>query len=363
MVNLTLYKNNIKYENGQLIDIVAFNLYCKLNIVSGDSGVGKSLIFDKLREAQRETNGWKFKCTVPLRLIFDMPGFDDALKYSGSLLVLDEDMTSLIYRNNLSEKLIKSNNYFLLFDRGTVIKLETNINAVFRLRLEQVISRTKIFNVEQIFGLNGLDTNSINIDNIRYIVTEDTASGKIFWAKLFKNLQLVESNANGNGGIVYSILKLANTDGLILVALDYDAGIMGLQRIINRKSEIDLKRLKFIPLESFEEVICNSEFILSKFPEMRDEVINYKNYIDCTYKHTGKYFSRLLHKYVKVKSPIIKDSRHNITKFYSKGMKNFEQCFINDCCEFNSKDCKLYFNGDKRKAMLSNKFEFLQELL
>lgn len=135
-----------------------------------------------------------------------------------------------------------------------------------------------------------------------------------------------------------------------------------MNEIINRGA-IDKSRIVFIPLESFEEVICNSEFILSKFPEMRDEVLNYKYYIDCSYKHTGKYFSHLLHKYVKVKSPIIKDSKHNVTKFYSKGMKNFEQCFINDCCEFNRDNCKLYFDGDKKKAMLSNKFEFLQGIL
>lgn len=123
--------------------------------------------------------------------------------------------------------------------------------------------------------------------------------------------------------------------------------------------DIDKNKLIFISMESFEEVICNSEFILSKFPEMRDKVINYQDYIDASYKHAGKYFSDLLFKYVKVKSPLKKDGQRNATKFYEKGMNNFVECFLSDCCSFNIENCKLYLSENKRDKLLNNKFEIL----
>lgn len=97
---------------------------------------------------------------------------------------------------------------------------------------------------------------------------------------------------------------------------------------------------------------------------MRDEVINYKKYINAQFKSKGHYFNKLLFKYVKVKSPIKKSGDRNITKFYSKGMENFKECFIQDCCAYGkNEDCKLYYDKDKKIAMLSNKFEFLQVFL
>ena len=142
-------------------------------------------------------------------------------------------------------------------------------------------------------------------------------------------------------------------DGDLLVAIDYDKGGIMLNQLCKSKI-IDLNRLYFIPYESFEEVICNSEFILDKFPNLKDKIIKYVLYMTPNHRSTGKYFGWILHIYIKQKPPI--ETKRGVTKFYYKGMKHFEECFIKDCCSFNKNDCKLKYDGDKRQAMLSNKF-------
>lgn len=122
-------------------------------------------------------------------------------------------------------------------------------------------------------------------------------------------------------------------------------------------SHIDMSRIHFIPLESFEEVICNSEFILSKFPKLREPAINYKKHMNSTYNSTGSYFNSLIFNFIKQKPPIDTGKKRNIEQFYSKGMEYFKECFIDDCCSFEMESCKLQFEGNKKLAMLSNKFE------
>lgn len=299
-----------------------------------------------------------------VKLLGNLRDLTDYISKTDWLIIIDEEIAQEAIRRHMMDEMKKSSNYFLLITRG-ILYTQTNVRALLELKDSKLspINGTRLFDTVYTFKLKDSNVKADN-SRLKYLITEDTASGKIFWDRLFPNVTLVTLINTGNSGIYKSIVDFQskNKSDLIMIALDYDEGATTMNEIVNRGA-IDKSRIVFIPLESFEEVICNSEFILSKFPEMRDEVINYKDYIDCSYKHTGKYFSHLLHKYVKVKSPIIKDSKHNITKFYSKGMKNFEQCFINECCEFNSEDCKLYFEGDKKKAMLSNKFEFLQGLL
>lgn len=44
-------------------------------------------------------------------------------------------------------------------------------------------------------------------------------------------------------------------------------------------------------------------------------------------------------------------------------MENFKECFIDDCCSYHKEDCKLHYDGDKKQAMLANKFEWLRAFI
>ena len=86
-------------------------------------------------------------------------------------------------------------------------------------------------------------------------------------------------------------------------------------------------------------------------------MVNYKDYINATHQSTGKYFGGLLFTFVKQEPPINRKGSRNKEKFYEKGDIHFKMCFIDDCCYFDKPGCKLKFDGDKKEAMLANKFE------
>lgn len=365
MVKLSLYYEDVQ-KNGELLSVYEFNICYKITIVSGDSGTGKSYFVDRLLDATQEKNrAWTYKCDTKVIVIDSIEALKSVLKdNTNTVIVIDEDIVTSMLSSGLMGKVLKSKNYFLIFDRDLESSIETNVDALLKVEpTDEVYGSVQRRRVLSYLGC-GTNRNMDKANKMTHFVTEDEISGLTFWKEVLSKLDVVDTGKYGSGQVLNNIKYTQEKyeDAYVLVALDYDFGSSILKQILEDKS-IDKKRLSFIPLESFEEVICNSEFILSKFPDIRDIVINYRNYLDCSYKSTGKYFSTVLSSYVKVKSPVKSDGDSNIYKFYEKNMKNFTECFIKDCCDFNLNECKLYYDGDKKKAMLSNKFEFLRQYL
>ncbi len=361
MITISVYKSGV-LNNDKPYPSFEIQFFNKINIVLGNSGAGKSYFFKSLDFAIRGIDPWSYKCVdsngnnLGVRTVNGVDILKDVLKTSNTVIILDEDTTQEAREKKILSKLENYNNYFILLDRQLKSKLSININAVFKVK-ETNFNGEKIIRFVTNTPLYRVNISSNLYNKITHIITEDTASGKTFWQIVLNKLTLIDCNNLGNGGIKQTLIDaLNNTSGDILVALDYDRGARTIEDI-KEEVKIDKNRIHFIPLESFEEVICNSEFILNRYPQMRDYVINYKDYISCKYKSTGKYFSYLLFAFVRQKPPIDKLSKRNIDHFYSKGMKNFIECFILDCCTYSKEDCKLYYIGDKKQAMLANKFE------
>lgn len=364
MVTLELYNESYKINN-EIEPVAVFNTFNKLNIITGDSGSGKSLFIENMILALRNIDDWYFECNKEVKVI-TLANIDIMFdkKYKENLFILDEDVSEVI-RSRLKD-IKNSNNYFVIIDRSLELKIDTNVKAVFTLKMlaDKKCNGITPYIFQNKFKLQPGDTDKMDTRLYEYIITEDSTSGKQFWS-MFKKLKLIDyPNLQGNGDMYkkLEIIQSKLNGKKILVALDYDRGSIAINKIITNDN-IDNKNITFINMESFEEIICNSEFILSKFPEMRDKVINYQNYIDASYKSTANYFNELLYKYVRVQSPIKENGERNSNIFYSKGMKNFKQCFVDNCCSFNKYDCVLYTNQDKRCMMVSNKFENLKIFL
>lgn len=361
MITFKLYNTDMNdYEQYPLYSI---NLFNRINLVIGRSGSGKTYLADRLRDIRDNVLPWKAECyvnedkdkQVKIRLLDNIEYMNEMLSELDQLIFIDEDTFQLIRQSGNISKIENSQNYFVIMDRQSLIKLDINIRAIFifkRYRLNGEIA----YKTEEAIKLYTSSITDVDIHNIKYIITEDTESGKQFWTSMLDKLEMIESAAQGSGEIRKTLEKLDKLDGDILVALDYDRGARIIQDII-RSKKINNNRIHFIPLESFEEVLCNSEFILDKCNHIRPLVLNYKKHITCRSKSTGKYFSALLFQYVKQKPPINVTSKRNAEQFYKKGMPNFKECFIDDCCSFNNAGCKLRFSGNKRKAMLANKFK------
>ncbi len=333
-------------------------------MVLGDSGTGKTYLFNGLVSAISNRNPWTYECfnhlnknnKVMVYAVSDINMLKMLLNSeNNSVIVIDEDTTQNIRKNDMIGNLRVSNNYFILMDRQLETKLDVNVKAMFKIE-EKRYKNHKVFEFKQFIDVHTVNLDELDIRKITHMIVEDTTSGKIFWEKVFSKINLLTFKNYGNGSIKENIEKaLKNINGDLLIAIDYDEGGVQIHQIYDSKN-IDFNRLYFIPLESFEELVCNSEFILSKYPNLKELVVNYKMYITPVNKSTGKYFSDILFRYVKVKPPISPKNNRNATKFYKKGAVYFEECFINNCCNYNN-DCKMYYDGDKKRAMLSNKFE------
>lgn len=365
MITLNLYREDVIDSNGEAYPICNINVYDKINLILGDSGSGKTYLFNGLRLAIDNREPWNYTCYNHLNIniklkVYAVSNIETLIlllkSEINSVLVIDEDTTQEIRKRSMVGDLRKSNNYFILMDRQMEIKLDVNVKAMFKLK-ERKYNKYKILDFKPFIELQKENIDDLNISKIRCMITEDTESGRIFWEKIFNKLDVVKFENYGNGSIKENIEKALNSrEGDLLVAIDYDEGGVQMHQIYNSQN-IDFNRLHFIPLESFEEVICNSDFILSKYPNLMPFVKDYKMYINPTHKSTGKYFSALLFNYVKVKPPFSAKSNKNVTKFYAKGADYFEECFIKNCCSYNRKECMMHYTGDKKKAMLANKFK------
>lgn len=362
---------NLKLYNISRGGLLAFDLdiFGKVSLVLGDSATGKTYLTDALVSIINQQGIWEYKCIDTSRRgaeieVYAAATLTDLRSYmtekEGALIVVDEDLADLARTANI--KYEDSNNYFLIFDRDDIVKYEINVNSVYVLVKNEVDGKY-IRTLKPFINLYRHSVSDDDISSIKYMLTEDTASGLMFWKSVISKLQVLEYDEYGSGSMHANIKRaLKEYSGDFIIALDYDRASRIMYDIAHDK-EIDHSRLHFIPLESFEEIVCNSEFILSKFPELRDAVENYKILMDYKSKSTGKYFSALLFYRVKALSPLKTPKDKNAFKFYSKGMKNFMECFINDCCDFGKEDCKLNYDGSKKEAMLANKFEGLRKFI
>lgn len=367
MINFKLFNELVIDENGDLYPIYNINLIDKLNFIIGLSGSGKTYLVNNTKVALNVKHSlWSVKCDVPVEVLEENDKIEDILRKiketQNHLFICDEGVAISIREDNLIRAFGDSKNYFLICDRTSTIRFDINVNSIFEFKYRKYGSN-KVFDIVKSIPLENTTKTSTVIKDITFLVTEDSTSGLKFWSTVFSKLIIPKFKRHGNGEVVKQIKYLLKKyEGNILVILDYDRGAIMMRKLLINK-RIDKSRLYFMPLESFEEVICNSEFILSKFPELKIYVDNYKDYICPLYKSTGKYFSSLLFRVVKVKSPLKKHGEKDYTKFYKKGMKNFKECFIDDCCAYNTPDCKLYYEGDKKKAMLANKFEVYRKFI
>lgn len=350
MVTIKLFK-----EDTKISEISIFN---RLNIVVGDSGSGKTYFIDRVTDAINMVEPWRIisdKEVITIRDIQTLKLVLNSIK--DNIIIIDEDITSLILTDGtLLSKLSSSKNYIIMLDRSLEARLNVNIKAVFHTK--QIGGK-----VEFISEYKANKAMNINFKEFKWIISEDTKSGRVFWSNILGKLKFIDSVNPGDGGLLETIKNILknNVDGKILVALDYDKGSIALRNIL--KSDIDMTRISFIEMESLEEVICNSDFILNYKPDMIDKVLNYKKYITCHYRSTGKYFSDLLRVNITQYNKNYTSNKDKFIPFYNKGMEKFKECFLEDCCSIQKDDCFMYYDGDKKKAMLANKFEIYRELI
>lgn len=359
MIKISVYNKDVT-SNGKPLSIYEFESMYKINIIGGESGTGKTYMFQCIEMALIHQDEWYLESNKEIVVINNVNNIEEQLEtQKDKIFICDEDVTHVLLKMNLSKIIAKSKNYFIFIDRSLESFIDTNAKAIFKcIRTGEIIGGIEIRKIQ--CEVDTIEISNVDSDEFEFMVIEDSESGKSFLTTMLDKLKMY-GKPNGRSKVPVNLKEaLLHTDKKILIAMDYDTCSAEMLKII-RDDTIDKQRIVFLSMECFEEVLCNSEFLLQAFPEMRDKVINYEKYMDASYKHTGAYFSKLIFDYIKVKSPLKKDGDKNSTKFYTKGMKNFDSCFLSNCCSYGVESCKLYTDIEKRKLLLCNKFESLRQ--
>ncbi|MCM1223888.1 MAG: hypothetical protein NC548_56490 [Lachnospiraceae bacterium] len=226
MITLNVYKDNVRDSNNDLYPIYNIQVFDRVSIILGDSGTGKTYLFNAINHALNGEDPWTYKCynnldentDIPVYAVNSIAIFNGIIKNTtGSLIIIDEDTTEAIRKNNLVRDLQKSKNYFLLLDRQAVSKIDINVKSMFILE-EYRYNRYKVFTLKNAVELHNADISELS--NIKHMITEDTKSGKLFWQKVLSKITLLEYEHFGNGSITENIEKaLSEINGSLLVAL------------------------------------------------------------------------------------------------------------------------------------------------
>lgn len=180
MIELSLY-NKAVTEDGIEIPVYRFESCYRINIIGGDSGTGKTLFYSNILKALANQDEWRYNCNKQILIVTDISNFKSMLKdKTECLIICDEDMTQSLFKNNMAEYIAKSKNYFLLMDRATTSKIDTNIRALFEMHKikGKIYESIELYSIEPYIRLEDITTKA-NFDDFNKIVTEDSESGKL----------------------------------------------------------------------------------------------------------------------------------------------------------------------------------------
>lgn len=349
MVNINIYR---KLTGKHVANL---NITDRINLVVGDSGTGKSHICDMINPRgnaifKHEAHTHK---GVPVRVVYCE--YIDTLKtmiqdkeYDMSVIIMDEYLATEVNKpENIKIKnmLDGARRYFVIFQRDNIIKYNVGINSLFK-----VVRHQGIYRFEKYIHLNEI-VNIGNITGCTHIITEDSKSGYIILSRYFQDdTDMVVAGSDGNGDFDKKLIEYNGHS--IICALDYDKGGWQICNILDkiRAGQIQKNKIKFIRMESFEEIIANSRLISDIKPEILELANNIDKNMNCSYRHRGEYFSALIIKY-------FNDGAH------CKYTKNNISCFIKECKDCNNVNCKFRNNTEEKcKLTFSGKYGILYQL-
>lgn len=350
MVRLQIFR---KFDDSRVVDITITD---RLTIVGGNSSTGKTHICDMLvkhpRNAFYSIVKNKKDNSVNITLCTSVEEFTEVINnklLDNTLVVIDEYVASkLAKKPKLAGLMSKTEKYFLIFQRDLIARYNVGINSLYK-----VVYKNRQYSFEKLLPFND-DYKLGNITKCTKIIMEDSNSGFKIMRKYFNIPNKMEvDTSEGNGNMLTELLKSSNIGKSIIIGLDYDKGGSELAKIKEQISNGALLKdnIYLIKMESFEEIICNSDLIISKSPNILDYIENIEKHMDCSFEHRGDYFNQLIKWFFISKDGKVLYTKHNAS------------CFNRECTECKRDKCK-FRNNEIEKIMLlfSRKYNMLLEL-
>ena len=272
-----------------------------ITILCGDSGTGKTTLYDMIRDYNNMGRESGVKISGGNIVTLEGKNWEDELdKLSNAVVVIDEG-SKFVFSKEFASKVKGCDNYFLIITRNYLPQLPYSVDEIYRIK-----GRGKKKEFERVY--TDIDKFYDNPDPNRFpfrpdiIITEDSKSGYEFFLDTVKNTN-IKCEAAGGKSKIKGLLKKYESFNVIIIA---DGAAIGSEvDSLVKEQELSYGKLALFLPESFEWLILKT-----------DEFENYAgitetyNYADSKkYESWEQYFTDFL----------IKLTKGNRYKEYSKG--------------------------------------------
>jgi len=229
-----------------------------ITILTGDSGSGKTVLIDFIREYRRygADSGVFVSCDCECKTINNENWERQIEETSNSIIFIDEGNRFLTSRR-FAELVQQSDNYFVLATREKLPMLPYSVNEIYGFRQSGKFHGAKK-KYNEIYHLYGEISERDKI-NPQFVITEDSNSGYDFFNELSNQKKIKCISSYGKSNIIKSLQDSDSIDGTRLVIVD-GAAFGSEMRDISEYLDTVRNVVLYAP-ESFEWILLSSNTI------------------------------------------------------------------------------------------------------
>ena len=304
-VNIKVYDNKVKYD---------LNVERRISVIVGDSGTGKSLLCDMVKNFKKNPN-ISIVCNYPVEVLDYVPvNIKETLKsFENKIILIDEDC-DILHNFEFQSSCLNYDIYFIIISRDLFcLNIPHSVYSIYKFKYSgKFIVNTKYCDFK------------LNNKKFLSVTTEDEKSGKLYFSKFCKDVKSLD----GKDNILNYISKKENLYRLYIIDLAAFGDKFHYVAPLIKSNLIDLA-----DIESFEYMLLNSSLFLNS--KYKDFILNPQNHYNYEFKTYEKYFTWLLNNIMVIETG----------NGYSKS--KICECTTKRCC-FKGKHCDLFSNVEDK---------------
>ena len=267
-----------------------FTLERNITVVRGDSGTGKTTLYDMIAEYTRlgENSGVQVSAPCPCVALVDMDWQNQLSHTKGSVVFIDEGAHYLASRE-FAAAIQQTDNYYVIFNRENLHELPYSVEEIYRIK-----TSNRYHTFEKLYRRHDGYVYSNGSNRRRasasVLLTEDSGAGLQLYQHLYEGTPLRCESAGSNSGI-FSWLQENHQEGVFVIA---DGAAFGaeMDRVMKLQRQYPDRITVCLP-ESFEWFILSTDVLDNS--DVRKVLDNPAEYIDGKdYFSWERYFTHLL---------------------------------------------------------------------
>ena len=281
------YKVKVSRRRGTTFE---FTVRRNITIVRGDSGTGKTILYDMVADYTRlgDRSGVTVQCERPCVALTDIDWRNQLTGIAGSIVFIDEGMEDLP-TEDFARAVRDSDNYYVIFTRSELPCLPYSVNEIYRIKTSGKFHSLVPMYKELEGHRYSLSRAKANQD-FDVLLTEDSKSGLQFFEARFDGEKLHCESAQSNTKILDWLCS--HDDDPVFVIADGAAFGPYADRVLKYQKEHPHEVTVCLP-ESFEWLLLSSGVV--KADGVEENLASPENYVDSAkYMSWEQFFTSVL---------------------------------------------------------------------